>query len=79
MASKKFGKGSPEWNMFQDYWKLCQEFWIPEDTDEYWEQFIDSGNNFLEKNNGKENGTFPNELFWALHKILEREYKEMKK
>ncbi len=38
MAGVKFQKGSPEWYMFQDYWKLCQKYWIPESSDEYWDQ-----------------------------------------
>ncbi|WP_304841260.1 hypothetical protein [Phocaeicola sartorii] len=49
MASVKFEKGSREWYMFQDYWKLCQKFWIPEDNDEYWESVVSETNDFYEK------------------------------
>lgn len=35
MAAKKIVSGSEEFQMFQDFWKVCQEFWIAEDSDEY--------------------------------------------
>lgn len=34
-----FVKGSPEQQMFMEFWELCQEYWEPEDTDEYWVAF----------------------------------------
>jgi hypothetical protein len=37
MAAKKFLKGSEEWMMFMDFWKLCQDFWEPEDNQDYWQ------------------------------------------
>ena len=40
MAAVKFSKGSEEWMMFTDFWKLCQKHWEVELTDEYWEQLI---------------------------------------
>lgn len=36
MAAVKFPKGSEEWVMFGDLYKLMQDFWEPEETDEYW-------------------------------------------
>lgn len=42
MAAKKFLKGSEEWMMFMDFWKLCQDFWEPEDNQEYWENASES-------------------------------------
>ncbi len=49
MASVRFEKGSQEWRMFQDYWKLCQKFWIPEDNEEYWEGLSQEIDLFYEK------------------------------
>lgn len=49
MASVKFEKGSREWYMFQDYWKLCQKFWIPEDNDNYWEEIFREIDDFYKK------------------------------
>lgn len=36
MAEMRFPKGSEEWQMFMDYWALCQKYWIPEKSDEWW-------------------------------------------
>jgi hypothetical protein len=50
MAAKKFEKGSPEWNMFQDFWQMCQRYWIIErDNDEYWEQLVQMVDVFTKK------------------------------
>lgn len=38
MAEQRFAEGTEERVMFNDFWKLCQRFWIPEDTDEYWKK-----------------------------------------
>ena len=46
---KVFGKGSEEWQMFTDYWKLCQELWESEQTDEYWENVIKMTDEFYKK------------------------------
>lgn len=40
MAEVKFSKGSEEWQMFMDYWALCQKYWEPEETDEWWEEAL---------------------------------------
>lgn len=49
MASVKFEKGSREWYMFQDYWKLCQKFWIPENNDKYWDDMVKESREFMKK------------------------------
>lgn len=35
--------------MFQEYWNLCQKFWIPENNDEYWDTVIKETNKFMKK------------------------------
>ena len=40
MAEVKFAKGSEEWQMFMDFWALCQKYWEPEKTDEWWEKAL---------------------------------------
>ena len=32
--------------MLQDYWKLMQEYWEPENNDIYWEKLIAAANIF---------------------------------
>jgi len=49
MASCRFGKESEEFSMFADYWNICQKFWVPECSDEYWEDLIAELNEFEKK------------------------------
>lgn len=49
MAAVKFFKGSEEWLMFMDFWKLCQEYWEPERNDTYWEALVKDTDKFYEK------------------------------
>lgn len=46
MAEQKFQKGSEEWVMFNDFWKMCQSFWMPEDNDTYWKKLHDAAQEF---------------------------------
>lgn len=68
MAKKKFLKGSEEWMLFQDFWGLCQSFWLVEDTETYWEEMIDQVEEFRKKYPGE----FPKDLAYALIRELER-------
>lgn len=68
MASKGFEKGSPEWYMFKDFWRLAQEFYTPEESDEYWKNFIDAADVFYEKH---KNIPLAKELALALASTLE--------
>ena len=49
MGEVKFTKGSEEWQMFMDYWALCQKFWEPEAEDVWWEQLIQETDAFYKK------------------------------
>ena len=49
MAEVKFAKGSEEWQMFMDYWALCQKYWEPEKSDEWWDEVISEIDNFAKK------------------------------
>lgn len=49
MAGVKFSKGSEEWQMFMDYWALCQKYWEPEDEDAYWTSLAKETNDFYKK------------------------------
>ena len=49
MAAVKFTKGSEEWQMFMDYWDLCQKYWKPENNDNYWQRVIDDTDKFYKK------------------------------
>ena len=49
MAEVKFSKGSEEWQMFMDYWSLCQKYWKPEQSDEWWDEAMKEINSFSKK------------------------------
>ena len=46
MLKKKLDKATKEFEMFQEYWKIIQDFYIPEETDEYWEEINRTLNEF---------------------------------
>ena len=75
MAAVKFDKGSEEWMMFMDFWKLCQKHWEPEDNDRYWDNLIKDCDDFFKKY--KEIPMSRN-LACALSESLEKEYKKRK-
>lgn len=49
MAGTKFSKGSEEWQLFMDYWALCQKYWEPEENDAYWDSLISEADIFYKK------------------------------
>lgn len=49
MAGQRFEKGSEEWLMFMELWQLCQKYWNPESNDAYWQELVESANEFYEK------------------------------
>lgn len=40
MASKKFEKGSTEFNFFGDFYRFAQKYYFPDDSDEYWDAVL---------------------------------------
>jgi hypothetical protein len=42
-------RGTEEFELFGDYFKICKKHWQVESTDEYWENLIDDCNEFCEK------------------------------
>ena len=74
MAEVKFEKGSKEWEMFMDFWKMCQKHWIPDETEEYWIALSNDINDFYKKHNT----SFAKRLYWALHQEMEQKMKDRK-
>lgn len=70
-AEKRFADGTEERIMFNDFWKLCQSFWVPEDTDEYWKKLHDAAVAF-----GNVHGKFAMKLALAYISEMERKLKE---
>ena len=74
MAEVKFEKGSKEWDMFMDFWKMCQKHWIPDETEEYWIALSNDINDFYKKHKT----SFAKRLYWALHQEMEQKMKDRK-
>lgn len=72
MAGVKFEKGSREWYMFQDCWKLCQKYWIPEDNDGYWDAVVRESSEFMKK---YEDVVMAREMALAFIESLEKQYR----
>ena len=67
MASKKFEKGSQEWDMFMSIWAICQKHYIPEiDSDEYHEHVLRDVNEFAEKYNTPWGKALGKAVIWAV-------------
>lgn len=63
----KIEKNSKEWNMFSDYWKLLQDLWGVEESDDYWQDVRNRVEEFSNKY-----GAFGVSLSVALLNELER-------
>ena len=46
---KKLNKTDEEFQMFADYYKLYQDFYVPEEGDTYWQSLISEADAFLKK------------------------------
>lgn len=46
MASRKLPKGTPEFEMFGEFYQLVQKYYEVEETMEYWDALIEEANNF---------------------------------
>ena len=46
---KNFTKESKEREMFGAFWEMCQKYWIPEASEDYWKQLTEAGDKFVAK------------------------------
>ena len=75
MSAIKLQKGTEEFEMFRDYWKILEENWGFEDSEAYWNKVIEDTNAFYRKYETE----FSKELALALINELERKAKDEKK
>ena len=76
MAEYKFSKGSKEREAFNDIYTICQELWIPEDKDEYWEKVVSETDRIAEKYNNTSAQLFVNIILSAFMEYLQTKMKE---
>lgn len=70
MAYKKFNKDTQEFQMFQEFWSIFQNFGQVENTEEYWNDFVDNARRFAEKY-----GDYGKQLMLATLEEFERKSK----
>ena len=75
MASKAFSKDTQEREMFVEFWEMCQKYWIPENTDNYWQTIIKATDDFVEKY--KDVHPIVSEMACAFVCGMEKKYKEI--
>ena len=75
MSAIKLQKGTEEFEMFRDYWKMLEENWGVEDSEAYWNKVIEDTDAFYRKYETE----FSKELAIALINELERRAKHEKK
>ena len=78
MAKVKFSKGSEEWVLFMDFWQICQDYFIPEDNDTYWENLIEVISVFTEKYKNTKNYDFAKRVSIAFIESREKVLNEQK-
>lgn len=75
MSAIKLQKGTEEFEMFRDYWKILEENWGFEDSEAYWNKVIEDTDAFYRKYETE----FSKELVLALINELERKAKDENK
>ena len=49
---KKLDKTTVEFEMMQEFWSIWQEYYIPEDSDEYWDSLTKRADQYEKKYDG---------------------------
>lgn len=75
MAEIKFQKGSEEWLMFQEYYKIIQKYYIPESNDSYWDSVVEEMDGFCKK---YQQVPLARKIVMAFLKTMEEELKKGK-
>lgn len=75
MASKKFEKGSEEWQFFNDYYKFRQQFYEADNEEEWFREFMKSGETLIEKYSKTNISKFAQSLVFSHFEDVERRWK----
>lgn len=74
MASKKLEKGSAEWQFFQDFWRFRQEYYEPEEDDEWFEKLVNNATLLYEKYKNSDFKEFALKLIIAHVEDIDRRF-----
>lgn len=78
---KKLDKSTKEFAMMQEFWRIWQEFFEPEDNEEYWDHLTKTANDFenkFGKSDGNLTGNTASYLMLAVLTDIENRYKASK-
>lgn len=71
-----FDKNGVERKMFADFYKMCEEYWTPDGSDDYWNAVVKASDEFNDKY--VKDIPLVTSLVVALVTDLERKFEEMK-
>lgn len=76
LSGSVYEKDNIGFKMFQDFLEVIKKYYIPEETDEYWEKVIADMDKFAKK---YENVPLARKITMAFIQALEEEYKNQRK
>ena len=76
MASKKFEKGSEEWQFFNDYYKLRQQYYEADNEEQWFEEMVRVGEEIIEKYHNTEIAKFVQSLVFSHFEDVEMRWKK---
>jgi hypothetical protein len=75
MASKKFEKGSEEWQFFNDYYKFRQQFYEADNEDEWFQGMMEAGEVLIKKYARTNISKYVQSLVFSHFEDVERRWK----
>ena len=76
MASKKFEKGSEEWQFFNDYYKFRQQYYEADNGEKWFEEMVRVGEKIIEKYHNTEIAKFVQNLVFSHFEDVEMRWKK---
>ena len=76
MASKKFEKGSEEWQFFNDYYKFRQQYYEADNGEQWFEEMVHVGEEIIEKYHNTEIAKFVQSLVFSHFEDVEMRWKK---
>ena len=76
MASKKFEKGSEEWQFFNDYYKFRQQYYEADNEEQWFEELVHVGEEIIEKYHNTEIAKFVQSLVFSHFEDVEMRWKK---
>ena len=76
MASKKFEKGSEEWQFFNDYYKFRQQYYEADNGEKGFEEMVRVGEEIIEKYHNTEIAKFVQSLVFSHFEDVEMRWKK---